>query len=87
MSTVKDVARMLATEHKADDDELNAVYWAPHPEEVRLIEVTGSCSVLPTGSDAVNWSGPPVTGWTTSKRLRDGGADRVGGRVSPTGHA
>ncbi len=35
---------MLATEHKADDDELNAVYWAPHPEEVRLIEVTGSIS-------------------------------------------
>lgn len=38
--TIRGVAQLLAEEHMKDDPDLIAVYWAPHPTEVRLVEVT-----------------------------------------------
>jgi hypothetical protein len=42
MSNVKDIANLLASEHRKDDATIEAIYWLPHENEVRLIEVTKS---------------------------------------------
>lgn len=44
MKRVKAVAKMLAREHMADDENIAEVYWAQHDGEVRLVEVTSSIS-------------------------------------------
>ena len=48
---VKSVAALLAGEHMAEDSEIKTVLWHPAPDEVRLLEVSGSVpstgSVLP----------------------------------------
>jgi hypothetical protein len=41
-SRVKVVAEMLAREHANYDEHITEVYWAPHPREVRLVEVTSA---------------------------------------------
>jgi hypothetical protein len=42
--SVEVVAKMLAAEHFDDDPNIVEVFWAPHPTEVRLVEVTSSVS-------------------------------------------
>jgi len=42
--SIEDVARLLALEHLSDDDMIEEIHWAPHPTEVRLVEITSSIS-------------------------------------------
>lgn len=42
MPSVEETARLLAEEHSGEDDGLQAVYWAPSEDEVRLVEVSTS---------------------------------------------
>ena len=40
--TIGAVAKMLAGEHISNDAGTLRVYWAPHPSEIRLVEITTS---------------------------------------------
>ena len=42
MQTVEGTAKLLAGEHMSDDAGIQAVYWAPAANEVRLVEVSES---------------------------------------------
>lgn len=51
MSDIKAIASVLASEHRNEDATIEAIYWLPHDNEVRLVEVTKSVpadgSVMP----------------------------------------
>jgi hypothetical protein len=42
MKTVEETARLLAEEHRREDEEMRDVFWVPATDEVRLIEVTSA---------------------------------------------
>jgi hypothetical protein len=44
VQSVETVAKMLAHEHVSDDPNITEIYWARHPKEVRLVEITSSVS-------------------------------------------
>ena len=44
VQTVEVVAKMLAGEHASDDPNITKIFWAQHPTEVRLVEITSSVS-------------------------------------------
>ena len=44
MKTISDVARELASAHRAEDPETKSVFLANNESEVRLVEVSGSIS-------------------------------------------
>lgn len=42
MKSVEETARLLAEEHRREDDAMTQIFWAPAENEVRLIEVTSA---------------------------------------------
>ncbi len=48
LEKVEQAARLLAAEHVKNDPDLE-VYWVPHAQEIRLIEVAGDIAVDPDG--------------------------------------
>ena len=44
---IDEVAKLLAQAHREEDPETREVFLAPHPAEVRLVEVSGS--LAPSG--------------------------------------
>jgi len=42
--SVEVTAKLLAAEHSSDDPTICEIFWAPHPTEVRLVEITNSIS-------------------------------------------
>ena len=46
MPTVEDTARLLAGEHRREDQGMHTIYWVPAEDQVLLIEVTDSIGVI-----------------------------------------
>jgi hypothetical protein len=84
MKSVEETARLLADEHRREDDAMTQIYWVPAENEVRLIEVTSAIAdrgeVLPFAFTA---DGPEVPYPSVVTLLSPGDWMRVAARELP----